>query len=138
MAEKRYKRDSQVLEQRRKTAAKRLVRGMKQAQVARELHVNRQSVFVWAKTQAIDNEGWRRKLLGGVSEFKSCAVTVVVQTFRTRHACERFFLRHLDTASERAADQSGVRHRVWKEKYLVAAQTNGIFLSMPGETCQPA
>ena len=57
MAEKRYKRDFQVLEQRWNTAAKRLVRGMKQAQVARELHVSRQRVSVWAKAQAIDYEG---------------------------------------------------------------------------------
>ncbi|RJF91929.1 helix-turn-helix domain-containing protein [Noviherbaspirillum saxi] len=64
MAKKRYKRDFEALEQRRKIAAKLLAKGMKQAQVARELHVSRQSVSVWAKAQAVDKEGWRRKPLG--------------------------------------------------------------------------
>jgi transposase len=64
MATKRYKRDFKALEQRRKKAAQLLAKGIKQAEVARKLGVSRQSVSVWAKAQAVDQQAWRRKPLG--------------------------------------------------------------------------
>ncbi|RJF92504.1 winged helix-turn-helix domain-containing protein [Noviherbaspirillum saxi] len=39
---------------------------MKQAETTREFHVSRKSVSVWAKAQAVNKEGWRRKLLGSL------------------------------------------------------------------------
>jgi transposase len=64
MATKRYKRDFTALEQRRKKAAHLLLKGMKPAEVARELGVSRQSVSRWAKALSVDQRAWRRKPVG--------------------------------------------------------------------------
>jgi transposase len=64
MATKQYKRDFEALEQRRKRAAQLLAKGMRQADVARELGVSRQSVWSWAKAQQDDRRAWKRKPLG--------------------------------------------------------------------------
>jgi transposase len=64
MATKRYKRDFKALEQRRKKAANLLPKGMKPAQVARELGVSRQSVSRWSKALSVDQQAWRRKPVG--------------------------------------------------------------------------
>jgi DNA invertase Pin-like site-specific DNA recombinase len=64
MATKHYKRDFMALEQRRKRAAHLLSNGVKQADIARELAVSRQSVSVWAKELDVDQQAWRRKPLG--------------------------------------------------------------------------
>lgn len=69
MATKHYKRDFKALEHRRKRAAQLLSKGMKQADVARELGVSRQSVSVWARALAVDKQAWRRKPLGSQPGF---------------------------------------------------------------------
>jgi transposase len=64
MTTKRYKRNFDALEQRRKKAAQLLQRGTRQADVARELGVSRQTVSNWAKALSQDKQAWRRKPLG--------------------------------------------------------------------------
>lgn len=64
MATKRYKRDLNVLELRRRKGMRMLARGVAQAEVARVLEVSRQTTSSWAKKLAVDAQAWRRKPLG--------------------------------------------------------------------------
>lgn len=58
MATKRYKRDLKALEARRR-GMRMLKRGVRQADIARELGVSRQTVSTWAKRLADDSQAGR-------------------------------------------------------------------------------
>lgn len=64
MATKRYKRDFNGLEARRRKGMRMLARGVAQAEVARELGVSRQTSSNWAGMLAEDRQAWRRGNLG--------------------------------------------------------------------------
>lgn len=64
MATKRYKRDLQEMEARRRRGMRMLKRGIAQAEVARELGVSRQTASTWAWRLADDPQAWRRRPLG--------------------------------------------------------------------------
>src|SRR5438552_2383631 len=64
MAMKRYKRDFRMLEARRRKGMRMLVRGVVQAEIARQLEVSRQTVSSWAKALAEDPQAWRSRRLG--------------------------------------------------------------------------
>jgi transposase len=64
MATKRYKRDLEEMELRRRKGMRMLARGVAQAEVARTLGVSRQTSSSWAKKLGDDAQAWRRKPLG--------------------------------------------------------------------------
>ena len=64
MVTKRYKRDLQGLEARRRRGMRMLAGGAVQAEVARACEVSRQTVSVWARMLAEDRQAWRRRPLG--------------------------------------------------------------------------
>ena len=65
MATKRYRRDFEELELRRRKGMRMLSRGVAQAEVARALEVSRQTTSSWAKRLAAkDAQAWRGKPLG--------------------------------------------------------------------------
>jgi transposase len=64
MATKQDERDVKAFEQRRRKAARLLARGVKQADVARQLNVSRQSISTWAKSLEADPQAWRSKPTG--------------------------------------------------------------------------
>jgi transposase len=57
-------RDSREMERRRRKGMRMLARGLKQADVARELNVSRQTVSSWAKKLVDGPEAWRGRPLG--------------------------------------------------------------------------
>jgi transposase len=61
---KEYKRDLEEMESRRRRGMTLLKRGIKQADVARELSVSRQTVSTWNRALAEDPRAWQRKALG--------------------------------------------------------------------------
>ena len=61
---KEYKRDLDQMESRRRRGMNMLKRGAKQADVARELSVSRQTVSTWNRALAADPQAWQRKALG--------------------------------------------------------------------------
>ena len=64
MTAKRYRRDFKELEARRRKGMRLLVRGVPQAEVARQCEVSRQTAMTWARQVAEDAQAWRRKPLG--------------------------------------------------------------------------
>lgn len=64
MATRRYKRDLQELEVRRRRGMQMLARGAMQAEVARACEVSRQTVSTWARMLAEDRYAWRSRPLG--------------------------------------------------------------------------
>ncbi|GAB4471046.1 MAG: hypothetical protein OHK0044_13960 [Burkholderiaceae bacterium] len=64
MATKRYKRDLQQMQARRRRGMRMLSGGMAQAEVARKLGVSRQTASTWARRVADDPQSWRRRPLG--------------------------------------------------------------------------
>jgi transposase len=57
-------RDPKEKELRRRKGMHMLARGVRQAEVARELNVSRQTASIWAKKLAEDPLAWRRRPLG--------------------------------------------------------------------------
>lgn len=64
MATKRYKRDFNELELRRRRGMRMHARGVAQAEVARACGVSRQTTSSWARKLTEDPQAWRRKPLG--------------------------------------------------------------------------
>jgi transposase len=64
MAAKRYKRDFNELEARRRRGMGMLARGKSQAEVARVCAVSRQTAMTWARRLAEDPQAWRNRPLG--------------------------------------------------------------------------
>jgi transposase len=59
-----YKRDLDEMESRRRRGMAMLKRGMKQAEVARQLEVSRQTVSTWNRAMAENPRAWERRALG--------------------------------------------------------------------------
>jgi len=75
MATRRYKRDLEELESRRRKGMRMLARGLTQAEVSRVCEVTRQTAMTWSRMLAEDPQAWRRKPLGrpaalGENEFR--------------------------------------------------------------------
>lgn len=64
MATVKYRRDLKAMELRRRTGMRMLARGVRQAEVARDLEVSRQTVSNWERERLADAQAWRRRPLG--------------------------------------------------------------------------
>ncbi len=64
MATVKYRRDLKAMELRRRKGMRMLARGVRQAEVARELEVSRQTASNWERERLADAQAWRRRPLG--------------------------------------------------------------------------
>lgn len=118
MGTTRYQRDFKALEQRRHQAARLLSRGMPQAEVARQVGVSRQSVSVWARALAEDQQAWRRKPLGvpsalGAVERKRLCQLLLQGAVANGFATELWTLQRIAQVIEREFGVAYCTTNVW-------------------------
>jgi transposase len=85
---KEYKRDLDEMESRRRRGMVLLKRGVKQADVARELNVSRQTVSTWNRALAENPRAWQRKALGrpsGLTLADKARLTQMLEQGATAH-----------------------------------------------------
>ena len=118
MGTKRYQRDFKALERRRHKAARLLLRGITQAEVARQVGVSRQSVSVWAGALAEDEQAWRRKPLGvpaalGAAQHKRLCKVLLQGAVANGYATELWTLQRIADVIEREFGVAYCKTNVW-------------------------
>jgi transposase len=137
MATKRYKRNLNELELRRRKGMRMLARGVALADVARALDVSRQTTSSWARKLAEDAQAWRRKPLGrpsglGAAQKKALGKALLAGAVANGFPTELWTLARM---AKLIARDFGV---TFSTIHLAHSARDGLLQPTPGGSCAPA